>query len=199
MIGSIRGILRVKKPPTLIVEAAGIGYEILSPLSTFYLLPDLNQEVFLYTHLVVREDAHLLYGFYKEQERSLFRSLIKVSNVGPKLALTILSGIEVDGFVKCILEDNIQALIGLPGVGKKTAERLMIEMRDKLSDWHEEHLIADLPKTNGNNAILQDAISALIALGFKPQEASRAISQVKDKYSSREELIKFALQNACRV
>lgn len=197
MIGSIRGILSAKKPPILLVEVSGIGYEISSPLSTFYHLPDVGKEVYLYTHLSVREDAHVLYGFYNEHERALFRSLIKVSNVGPKLALGILSGIEPDAFVRCIMEHDVQGLVRLPGVGKKTAERLVIEMRDRLHDWVGEH---HAPLTSPestlllDNRIIQDAISALITLGYKPQEASRAVSQVKDTYTSREELIRLALQ-----
>lgn len=198
MIGSIRGILRLKKPPILLVEVGGIGYELLCPISTHYQLPDLQREVFLHTHLVVREDAHLLYGFYKEQERNLFRSLIKVSNVGPKLALAILSGIDVDQFVKCVVEQNIQPLIGLPGVGKKTAERLMIELRGKLTELSDDLIISEIASVKVTNSVLQDGISALIALGFKPQEASRAISQVKENYVSAEDLIKLALQNTYR-
>jgi Holliday junction DNA helicase RuvA len=195
MISFLRGQLRYKQPPLLIVEVAGVGYEVQASMTTFYQLPEIGQDIFLHTHLVVREDAHSLYGFAHDQERVLFRALIKVNGVGAKLALAILSGIEPDHFVRCVMDNDTQTLVRVPGVGKKTAERLVIEMRDRLHDWVSPHLcdtsIAANPK-QGN--LIQDAISALVALGFKPQEASRAISLVKQEYANREELIRLALQ-----
>ncbi len=135
MIGQIRGIILEKQPPQLLVDVHGVGYEIDAPMSTFYQLPDVGQEVSLFTHFVVREDAHHLYGFYTRDERHLFRTLLKVNGVGPRLALTILSSTAPDEFVRCVLNNDTASLVRLPGIGKKTAERLVIEMRDKLSDW----------------------------------------------------------------
>lgn len=199
MISFLRGALQFKKPPLLIIEINGLGYECQAPMSTFYQLPEVGHEVFLHTHFAVREDAQVLYAFFQEQERALFRSLIKVSNVGPKLALAILSGIDPDHFVRCILDHDINALTHIPGVGKKTAERLMIEMRDRLQDWGfqpvEMSLLSD--KERGDR-ITQDALSALVALGFKPQEASRLISLISTEYHSAEELIRLALQSTVK-
>ena len=199
MIGQIRGIILEKQPPQLVVEAYGVGYEIDAPMSTFYRLPAERQEVSLFTHLIIREDAHHLYGFYTREERHLFRTLLKVNGVGPRLALTILSSVAPDEFVRCVLNNDTASLISLPGVGKKTAERLVIEMRDKLSSWS-----PSLPENVGMNLtqssrqhILQDAISALIALGYKPQEATRKVSKVDDGIASSEELIRHALREMC--
>src|SRR5579862_1297852 len=167
MIGQIRGIILEKQPPQLLIDVQGIGYEIDAPMGTFYQLPDVGQEVCLHTHFVVREDAHHLYGFYTRDERSLFRTLLKVNGVGPRLALTILSSVSPDEFVRCVLNNDTVSLVRLPGIGKKTAERLVIEMRDKLSDWYQqspsENTIAK-ENSSGRHQILQDAISALIAL-----------------------------------
>ena len=185
MIGRLRGILLEKQAPNLVVEAAGVGYELQAPMSTFYQLPDLGTEVTLYTHLVVREDAQLLYAFMRKKDRSLFRTLIKISGVGPKLALTILSGVEPDIFVQCIMDNDLRTLVNLPGIGSKTAERLLVEMKNRLKDWETESII---------NSGSKDAISALLALGYKPQEANRAIAQYKDKNLASEELIRLALQ-----
>lgn len=203
MIGRIQGILLEKQPPRLLVEVAGVGYEIEAPMSTFYQLPELGQIIILHTHLVVREDAHVLYGFYELRERSLFRQLIKVNGVGPKLALTILSSIDPDQFVHSILENDTSQLVRLPGIGKKTAERLIIEMRDRLKTWHEEGvsltpLLPQADKPPVRNAE-HEAISALLALGYKPQEASRAVSQVADKETlACEQIIRGALKNLAR-
>ena len=135
MIGRLRGVIVGKTPPELLLDVNGVGYEVQSPMSTFYVLPDVGQEITIHTHFVVREDAQLLFGFMAESERSLFRTLIKVNGVGPKLALTILSGIEAEQFVYCVQNNDSAALVKLPGVGKKTAERLLVEMRDKFDDW----------------------------------------------------------------
>jgi Holliday junction DNA helicase RuvA len=199
MIGRIQGILLEKKPPYLLIDVHGIGYELQAPMSTFYRLPDINKEVILLTHLVVREDAHILYGFSQERERTLFRNLIKVSNIGPKSALTVLSGMEPNTFVHCVMNNDTASLSRLPGIGKKTAERLVIEMRDRLSDWHDNIAIDEplkLPEIR--NAAVQDAISALIALGYKPQDARRAVLKIENQNFTREELIRQALHGIVR-
>ena len=197
MIGSLRGKIISKKPPQLVIEVQGVGYEVETPLSTFYHLPTDQDEIFLFTHLVVREDAHLLFGFYHERERVLFRNLIKVSGVGPKMALAILSGMDPDGFMRCILDSDTASLTRLPGVGKKTAERLVIEMRDKMSAWGESNLSAGMSLDNGDlpGSEIADAISALISLGYKLDQARRAVTKAPQGCTSSEALIKFALQN----
>ncbi len=193
MIGQLRGILLEKQAPTLVVEAGGIGYELQVPMTSFYQLPSIGKEVALYTHLVVREDAQLLYGFVHKQERSLFRALIKINGVGPKLALTILSGVEADTFVRCVIDNDVATLVRLPGIGKKTAQRLLIEMRDHLRNWDMESCDTSVVE----NTAINDAISALIALGYKPQEAHKAIIRHKNKNLSSEQLIRLALQGQC--
>lgn len=197
MIGRIQGIVWEKKPPQLLINVGGIGYEIHAPMSTFYHLPQVGCEVVLQTHLIVREDAHILYGFLQERERSLFRSLIKISNIGPKSALTILSGIEPETFVRCVIENDMVTLAQLPGIGKKTAERLVVEMRDRLGNWQNENMENNLAplKSSTGNQIIEDAISALVALGYKPQDARRVILRIDSADMSSEELIRFALQN----
>lgn len=193
MIGQLRGIILEKQPPLLLLSVNGVGYEIDAPMSTFYRLPDIGQEVILHTHLIVREDAHHLYGFSDKNDRALFRTLLKVNGVGPRLALTILSSMDTQGFVRCITQNDTASLTQLPGVGKKTAERLVIEMRDKLSHW-QDSTPATLTMSTPRNAIVQDAISALIALGYKPQEASRVVSKVDDGTLSSEDIIRRSLQ-----
>lgn len=195
MIGHIRGVIVEKQAPLLILEVQGIGYEIDAPMSTFYQLPELGQEVHLYTHFIVREDAHHLYGFYTRDERILFRTLLKVNGVGPRLALTILSSVSPNEFVGAVLNNDTAGLVKLPGIGKKTAERLIIEMRDKLSNW-QQNSISDIISANETprQHLMQDAISALIALGYKPQEASRTIAKVDDGSANSEELIRRALR-----
>jgi Holliday junction DNA helicase RuvA len=196
MIGRLQGILLEKKPPQLLLNVSGVGYEVQAPMSTFYRLPDVGQEIVLITHLVVREDAQILFGFSQERERTLFRSLIKVSNIGPKSALTILSGIEPDVFVRCIMESDAASLSRLPGIGKKTAERLVIEMRDRLDDWQENAGTNEtLQFTSTANAAVEDAISALISLGYKPQDARRAVQKIEKQDVKSEELIRLALRN----
>jgi Holliday junction DNA helicase RuvA len=202
MIGRIRGKLLEKQAPELLVDVGGVGYEIQAPMTTIYQLPPLGDNVELFTHLIVREDAHLLFGFASQQDRALFRSLIKVNGVGPKLALTILSGMDVQDFVRCVRDGDTVGLVRLPGVGKKTAERLLIEMRDRLRDWHVDGVAvaegaAQLP--NQAHDHLLDAESALISLGYKPQEATRMIAAVKSEtVTSSEELIRAALKNAVK-
>jgi Holliday junction DNA helicase RuvA len=195
MIGQLRGIILEKQPPQLILDVAGVGYEIDAPMSTFYPLPDLGAEVLLYTHFVVREDAHHLYGFYTREERHLFRTLLKVNGVGPRLALTILSSTEPTEFVRCVLNNDTASLVRLPGVGKKTAERLIIEMRDRLTDWYQAPTHdATTRQPLGRHNIIQDAISALITLGYKQQEANRMVTKVDDGVASSEALIRSALR-----
>jgi Holliday junction DNA helicase RuvA len=203
VIGRIQGIIVEKQPPVLLIDVAGVGYEIEAPMTTFYHLPDLGQKVTLHTHLTIREDAHVLYGFYELNERALFRQLIKVNGVGPKLALTILSSIDPDQFVQSILENDASQLVRLPGIGKKTAERLIIEMRDRLKNWHEGHhtstpVLGLDNKIKARNAE-QEAISALLALGYKPPEASRAVNQVEEKATlACEQIIRLALKNLAK-
>lgn len=196
MIGLLRGIIVEKQAPQILLEVNNIGYEIDAPMSTFYQLPDIGQSVTLFIHFVVREDAHHLYGFFAREERTLFRTLLKVNGVGPRLGLTILSSIEPHEFVRCVLNNDTARLVSLPGIGKKTAERLIIEMRDKLSSWQDSLSIQQTALTlpSGRNLLLQDAISALISLGYKPPEASRAVSKVDDGQLSSEEMIRHALR-----
>jgi len=193
MIGFLRGKLLRKQPPHLLIDVQGVGYEVEAPMSTFYDLPDVGAETVLYTHLSIREDAHVLFGFGSEAERRFFRSLIRVNGVGPKLALTILSGISVDGFVRCVQENDTAALTRLPGVGKKTAERLVVEMRDRLDDVGAP---ATLPGAKSHPR--DEALSALVSLGYKPQEAAQMLRTIKEDGLSSEELIRRALQGALR-
>jgi len=199
MIGRLRGVILEKKAPSLVLDINGVGYEIEAPMTTFYELPQVGEQVILYTHLVVREDAHLLYGFIRETDRALFRSLIKVSGVGAKLALALLSGMSAREFLVTIRSNDITSLTRIPGVGKKTAERLIIEMRDRLKELNLElgeassHTVASeqgLPPDE-----IKDAVSALIALGFKPPEASRMVSGINTKGLRSEEIIRQALQS----
>lgn len=198
MIGLIRGIILEKQPPQLIVDVQGLGYEIDAPMNTFYQLPEIGLEVKLFTHFVVREDAHHLYGFYTRDERHLFRTLLKVNGVGPRLALAILSSTTPEEFVRCVLNNDTASLVRLPGIGKKTAERLVIEMRDKLSDWCKAPALEGatlIAKDNHlRHQVLQDAISALITLGYKQQEANRTVTRIDDGAASSEELIRRSLR-----
>jgi len=201
MIGRLRGILLEKKPPQLLLEVGGVGYEVEAPMSTFYQLPAAGSEVVLHTHLVVREDAHLLFGFASERERSLFRALLKVNGVGAKMALAILSGMNADTFARCIQENDTASLTRLPGIGKKTAERLIVEMRDRLADWQEAGVlpvVMALPSAETARDDVKDAVSALIALGYKPPEASRMVSGVITNGRSSEEIIREALKGAMK-
>tara|TARA_B100000989_G_scaffold297827_1_gene284852 strand:- start:3943 stop:4551 length:609 start_codon:yes stop_codon:yes gene_type:complete len=199
MIGRLKGIIIAKQAPQLLLDVNGVGYEIDATMGTFYNLANVGEEAVIYTHFVVREDAQQLYGFRDASERQLFRTLIKVNGVGPKLALTILSSIEPNDFVKCVMDNNTQALVRLPGVGKKTAERLIIEMRDRLADWQGSEGTTTSSAVVSSviepiQSIMQEAISALVSLGYKPQDASKAISRVNEEGKSSEELIRLALQ-----
>ena len=199
MIGRLRGEIVAKRPPHLLVDVNGVGYELEAPMSTFYDLPAVGAAVLLHTHLVVREDAHVLYGFARETERALFRSLLRVSGVGPKMALAILSGMNADEFARCVQRDDTAALSRLPGIGKKTAERLIIEMRDRLARLDDEAFaVAARPHATGAGApsALEDAVSALIALGYKAPEASRMVRAVSAEGLASEDLIRAALKAA---
>jgi Holliday junction DNA helicase RuvA len=200
MIGRLHGTLLEKQPPQLLLDVGGVGYEVSAPMTTFYELPETGSQVTLHTHLAVREDAHVLYGFLREQDRLLFRTLIKVSGVGPKLALAILSGMSADEFAGCVQSGDAAALTRLPGVGKKTAERLVIEMKDRLKDWQGVTLTTETAEVGAApaSAALKDAISALVSLGYKPQEASRMVSQVEGEGLASEELIRLALKAAAQ-
>lgn len=200
MIGSIKGILEAKTPPQLLVDVNGVGYEIEAPMTTIFQLGNVGEAVKLHTHMVVREDAQLLYGFASQRDRTLFRTLIKVNGVGPKMALAILSSLEADQFVASIQAEDSSALVKLPGIGKKTAERLIIEMKDRLKDWAVDDAILPLEQAANATAPLAEnaaveAESALIALGYKPQEASKMVNSVKDQATSSEDLIRLALKS----
>ena len=197
MIGFIRGKLISKTPPQLVVDVQGVGYEVEAPMTTFYDLPELGAELQLFTHLVVREDAHILFAFSTESDRMMFRSLIKVNGVGPKLALTILSGQSAEEFQRCIHDNDVQALVRLPGIGKKTAERLIIEMRDRLPNVAESSDSDQAVSVNvAANSPRQEAISALCALGYKPQDASKMVQAIPQQDKTCEDIIRLALQGA---
>ncbi|MDB4806993.1 Holliday junction branch migration protein RuvA [Pseudomonadales bacterium] len=206
MISFLVGELVVKSAPALVLDVNGVGYEVQASLTTFATLPALGARVKLLTHFVVREDAQLLYGFADHAERKLFCALIKVNGVGPKLALAILSGMDVRGFARCILANDLKSLTCLPGVGKKTAERLVIEMKDRMHDWqagdvsdHELDIADDNRSGGGHNILVAEAETALIALGYKPVEASKAIAKLDfDQLNTAEDAIRAALQATLR-
>ncbi len=194
MIGRITGILIAKAPPDICIDVHGLGYELQVTMNTFYKLPEINSSVILFAHLVVREDAQLLYGFIDAPERSLFRILIKTNGVGPKLALAILSGMNTNEFVQVIRDKNTTALERLPGIGKKTAERLIIEMHDKLKNWDiSDNTKSEHSSTLENRCALEEAESALIALGYKQKDAHRTIKCVAKDDMSSQDLIRQAL------
>lgn len=203
MIGRLRGNILEKQPPLVLIEAHGVGYEVHMPMTCFYELPELNHEAVIFTHFVVREDAQLLFGFNNKQERALFRELIKTNGVGPKLALAILSGMSAQQFVTAVEKEEIAALIKLPGVGKKTAERLVVEMKDRFKGLHGDlfsgesafTLTAPHAESESNDAEAE-AVAALVSLGYKPQEASRMISKVGKPDADCETLIREALRAA---
>ncbi|MGQ7244823.1 Holliday junction branch migration protein RuvA [Salinicola sp. V024] len=195
MIGRLHGTLLEKHPPWIVIDVQGVGYELETSMTTLVSLPGAGEAVRLYTHLSVREDAHLLYGFSHDEERQLFRALIKVNGVGPKLALAILSGMDTDEFIHCVMEGDSKALTKLPGVGKKTADRLIVEMRDRFPHWQEGQaslLGSENAATMTPADPLADAEAALVTLGYKPTEASRMLSAL-DKTLPTEALIKAAL------
>jgi Holliday junction DNA helicase RuvA len=198
VIGRLRGEIIFKQPPQLVLDVQGVGYELEAPMSTFYDLPAVGQQVALFTHLMVRDDAHVLYGFAKDAERNMFRSLLRVNGVGAKMALAILSGMSGNEFARCVQENDTASLVRLPGIGKKTAERLIIEMRDRL-DGVDTLVVVDsraLGKAGDarGHTPVADAVAALVALGYKPQEASRMVRGVDAAELSSEEIIRAALK-----
>jgi len=200
VIGRLRGLLIEKRPPRLLVECHGVGYEVDAPMTTIWALPDLNVEVILHTHLVVREDAQSLYGFATLAERELFQSLLKVSGVGAKMALAVLSGMQVDEFVSSVQRGDATRLTALPGIGKKTAERLIVEMRDRVSDWAPVGgvSISSSPGTPPPTDAVADAVSGLIALGYKPQEASRLVHAIDTENKTTDAIIREVLRGLAR-
>ncbi len=222
MIGRLVGELIESQPPLILMDVGGVGYELSAPMSTFYALPELGGKITLYTHLVVREDAQALYGFASSREKSLFQILIKANGVGPKLALAIMSGIDTDEFVSCIHAGDSAALVRIPGIGKKTAERLVIDLGDRLKEWRYSvspvDMTASAPSTASNKhdeapergetaaqpdryQMRKDAESALMSLGYKPNDAEKAVgralkaSEELGEAVSREVLIRLALQS----
>lgn len=198
MIGRLAGRLVRKEPPSLLVDVSGVGYELEAPMTTFYDLPAAGEPVTLYTHLVVREDAQLLYGFSRESQRQLFRSLLKVNGVGPRVALAVLSGLTEDELHQCLVQEDIARLTKVPGIGRKTAERLVVELRDKVE------LLAPLSTATARPARgpadpSQEAVSALIALGYKPAEASRAVNNLSPEGLGSEEIIRQALKGLAGI
>lgn len=198
MIGRLRGTLAEKQPPHVIIDINGLGYELEVPMTTLYRLPAVGEPLTLHAHLVVREDAHLLYGFFEKRERELFRELIRLNGVGPKLALALMSGLEVDELVRCVQAQDTSVLVKIPGVGKKTAERLLVELKDRFKAWETVPGMSTLVvEPRGASAVTNaenDAVSALISLGYKPQEASRAVSAIKEDGLSSEDMIRRALK-----
>ena len=195
MIGTLRGRLTSKHAPHVIVECAGVGYEVETPMSTFLDLPKTGEEIFLHTHLLVREDAQILFGFATADEKQLFRSLLRVSGVGAKMALAILSGMSVDGFVRCVRHEDAALLVKIPGIGKKTAERLILDMRDRIKDVDDAPASPARVAANGSDA-RGEAFDALCALGYKPVEVNRLLGKLETDRLSAEEIIRSALRNA---
>jgi len=196
MIGSLIGLIKEKKPSLLLLEVNGVGYEINVPLSTSFQLPKNGESAYLLTHLVVREDQHTLYGFATEEERKLFRTLIKISGVGAKMALTILSGINVNGFVQAVINEDIDTLVHLPGIGKKTAERLIVEMKDRI-EGITDNLESSASSTSENNTAIE-ARNALVNLGYKNNEAKKILDNIDTNGLSVEELLRQALKSLNR-
>ncbi|MAD02880.1 Holliday junction branch migration protein RuvA [Pseudoalteromonas shioyasakiensis] len=204
MIGRLNGLLVEKQPPEILIEVSGVGYEVQMPMTCFYDLPAVGEQAIIYTHFVVREDAQLLFGFNNKTERALFRELLKANGVGPKLGLAILSGMSAQQFVSCVNNEDATTLVKLPGVGKKTAERLVLEMKDRLKDWGN-----DLFTPFSDNAVIEpasddtlvannaadDAVSALVALGYKLPQAQKAVKAVNKPDMTTEVLIKEALKS----
>lgn len=205
MIGQLTGKLISKQPPEVLIDVQGVGYEVQMPMTCFFELPDIGEVVSVITHFVVREDAQLLYGFNTFAERSLFRQLIKAQGVGPKLALTIMSGMTAHQFVSAVTHEDVTSLIKLPGVGRKTAERLVVEMRDRLQNWMSSTPATDtapldttdLQPTLTASSPREDAVGALLALGYKQAQADKAVAQAlkNNDAASSEELIRNALKN----
>ncbi|MDJ0808047.1 MAG: Holliday junction branch migration protein RuvA [Gammaproteobacteria bacterium] len=201
MIGRLRGEIAAKQAPHLLLDVQGVGYELEAPMSTFFNLPEIGQQATLYTHLAVREDAHVLYAFSTEGERSLFRSLLKVNGVGAKMALGILSGMSAEDFSLSVQHEDVASLVRLPGIGKKTAQRLIVEMRDrlgKLETGSSAGLVTLGQTPSRPETPLADAVAALTALGYKPQDANQMVKAVETEGQSSEALIRAALQAAAK-
>ena len=197
MIGQLRGILIHKQAPDLMLDVSGVGYELLASITTFIDLPELQNEVTLFTHLIVREDAHTLYAFSSIKERALFRTLLKVNGVGPKMALAIVSGMTVEEFSQLIHSDDVVGLTRIPGVGKKTAERLIIEMRDRLPETDvQADSNSEAPPVTSLRNMEEEAVSALLALGYKPAQASKMVSANTAENLSVEEIVRKALKSS---
>jgi holliday junction DNA helicase RuvA len=196
MIGHLKGQIISKNPPEILMEVGGIGYELLCPMSTFYELGNPNDEILLFTHLSIKEDAHTLFGFRSKDEKNIFRELIRVNGVGPKVALAILSHLSVTSLIECIAIEDSDLLAKTPGIGKKTALKLIVELQDRLS---KVELVSSPSGTNGfrqsNNPNAKQAIEALQSLGFKTKEANKMVSKIEDKDLTTEQLIRLALQN----
>lgn len=194
MIGFLKGTLVAKRPPSLVVDVAGVGYEVEAPMTTFYQLPEVGAPLTLVTHLHVREDAHVLYGFSSEAERALFRSLLRVSGIGARMALAVLSGMSVEGFYECVRNKDIGSLTRVPGIGRKTGERLLLEMADRLPEADG----AAAPAGAGASGAEREARDALVALGYRPAEAGKMLAKLDAAALSTEELIREALRQAHR-
>ncbi|MEL0642199.1 Holliday junction branch migration protein RuvA [Pseudoalteromonas aliena] len=203
MIGRLNGILVEKQPPEVLLEVSGVGYEVQMPMTCFYDLPKIGENAIVYTHFVVREDAQLLFGFNNKVERALFRELLKANGVGPKLGLAILSGMSAKQFVSCVNNEDSTSLVKLPGVGKKTAERLVLEMKDRLKDWgndlftpfSDSAVIEPMSDTTIANNAADDAVSALLALGYKLPQAQKAVKSISKPDMSTEVLIRESLKS----
>ena len=196
MIGHLKGQIISKNPPEILMEVGGIGYELLCPMSTFYELGNSNDELLLFTHLSIKEDAHTLFGFISKDEKNIFRELIRVNGVGPKVALAILSHLSVTSLIECIATEDSDLLAKTPGIGKKTALKIIVELQDRLS---KVELVSSPSRTNGfrqsSNPNTKQAIEALQSLGFKTKEANKMVSKIEDKDLTTEQLIRLALQN----
>jgi len=191
MIGKLNGKLIEKRPPVIVIDCHGVGYEVEAPMSTIYELPEIGENVVLCTHLAIRDDAHLLYGFLTESERKLFRALLKINGVGTKMALVILSGMSVNDFFSCVRSEDWASLVSLPGVGRKTAERLVLDMRDKI-----DKILPDSEMSSSSqSSIVDDAVSALVSLGYKRQDAEKYVDNLDSNLSTSEEIIREVLKN----
>jgi len=196
MIGQIKGQIISNNPPEILLEVGGIGYELLCPMSTFYQLDNLSEDTLLYTHLSIKEDSHTLFGFISKDEKNMFRELIRVNGVGPKVALAILSHLSVSSLVDCIMSEDADLLAKTPGIGKKTALKLIVELQDRLD---KVELVNASTSTMGHktsyNPNAKQALAALQSLGFKTKEANKMVSAIDDQTLSTEQLIRLALQN----
>ena len=194
MIGSLRGKLTFKQAPAIIIECSGVGYGVETPMSTFFELPNIGDELFLFTHLLVREDAQILYGFATNEERALFRTLLKVRGVGARIGLAVLSAMSVAGFNRCIVYEDTASLSKIPGIGKKTAERLIIEMRDRI----DTSISGDTIKVTVEQGARSEAVDALVALGYRPAEVNKLIGKLDVDGQSAEDIIRLALRQAAQ-